>query len=355
MAVAAPGAQPRTRVPRTAAPMRAARLHAFGEPLSVDHVVYPAPRGHEVLLRVAAAGVSGLDVELAGGLLPGMRLPAVLGHEVAGVVEAAGPQAQGVVPGTAVLVHGAWGCGVCAACRSGQEQLCPRRRWCGLGAPGGFAEHLLVPHPRHLVGLARLDPVRATPLGGAGLWAYRAVRRALDRLVPGTAAVVVGTGPSGQMAVQMLKALSAVHVIAVRPEGRRDGAARESGADAVVCGLVPGEVREALEHRPARAVIDTVGSDASLALAAAVVAPQGRVVACGLGRARLAWPLEGVAAEAALTTSWWGSRADLVEVLALAEAGRIFMRTEPFALGEAAAALRAVEQGVVDGRAVLVP
>src|SRR5579864_5109893 len=111
------------------ATMRAALLTAFRSPLQVADIPSPAPRGGEVLVRVAAAGVCRLDVELAGGLLPDLRLPAVLGHEVAGWVEAAGPEARGVILGSAVVVHGGWGCGECATCRAGEEQLCARRRW----------------------------------------------------------------------------------------------------------------------------------------------------------------------------------------------------------------------------------
>jgi alcohol dehydrogenase, propanol-preferring len=165
----------------------------------------------------------------------------------------------------------------------------------------------------------------------------------------------VGAGSLGQMAVQILKALTAVHVVAVDLHGRREAPARESGADAFVDSLDAEAVRDALEHRFAAAVVDLVGSDSSLALACAVVAPQGRVVATGLGAGRLRWSPERMPAEATLTTTRWGSRAELAEVVALAQAGRLFMRTERFPLGAVADALGAVSQGGVDGRAVLVP
>ena len=354
MLVTAGSAPPRGRV-APAARTRAMRLHAFGEPPRPVTLARPVPTGQEVLLRVLATAVDLHDVAAAAGLLPGVHLPAVLGHAVSGEVVAAGPDVCAPAPGTPVAVHGAWGCGVCALCRAGEEQLCARPRWCGSGAAGGFAEHLLVPHARHLVELGGLDPGLAAPLAGEGLWTYRAVRRCLDRLVPGTAAVVLGAGVAGQMAVQMLKALSAVHVIAVDPDPRHEAAARESGADAFVRELDAEAVYEALAHRPAVAVLDLEGSDAGVALGAALVAPQGRVVATGLGLGRLAWSPATVAPEAMLSTTRWGSRSDLVEVLALARAGRIFVRTDRHPLEHAPAALLAVEEGGVDGSAVLVP
>jgi len=353
----APGRRPAGSGVEGAAPMRAAVLSEFGCPPEVVELPRPVPRGAEVLVRVAAAGVCRLDVEAADGLLDGVHLPAVLGHEVAGWVAALGPAAAAasLEPGIPVVVHGAWGCGACARCRAGDEQLCDWRRWCGFGAPGGFAEFLLVPHARHLVALDGLDPTAAAYLGDTGLTPYRAVRRGVDVLLPGTAAVVVGAGALGQVAVQLVKALTPVHVVAVDVDGRREGAARESGADAFVAGLDAAAVREALRHRPAAAVFDMAGTEAARRLAARVVAPGGRVVAVGLGPGGVAWPVARVAPEASLTTTFWGSRAELVEVVALAAAGRIFMRTDPFPLDRVAEAMRCVRDGCVDGRAVLVP
>ena len=338
-----------------AAVMRAARLHAFGEVPRVDRVSVPSLRHGQVLVRVAGAGVCHSDVDLAGGLLPWLPLPAVLGHEVSGWVESAGPGADHLRPGTPVLVFGGWGCGTCRTCRRGDEQLCDVRRWAGVGAPGGFADFILVPGARHLVPLGDHDPVAAVPLADAALTPYRAVRRSIDRLVPGTAAVVLGAGPLGQMAVQIVKALTPVHVVSVDVDPRRRGGARESGADAFVARATHGDVVEALAGRPAAAVFDMVASRESVPLAAAVVAPQGRVVVAGLGPGRLDWSALDVAPEASITTSWWGNRSELGEVVALARSGRIFMRTERFPLEHVDRAMDAVREGMVDGRAVLVP
>jgi propanol-preferring alcohol dehydrogenase len=94
--------------------------------------------------------------------------------------------------GDGVVVHGGWGCGECRDCLAGDEQRCERSRAPGFQADGGYAEALLIPHPRHLVGLGRLDPVRAAPLADAGITPYRAIRRAERWLTSGGRVLVIG-------------------------------------------------------------------------------------------------------------------------------------------------------------------
>src|SRR5262249_31963335 len=164
-------------------PVRAAVLRAFGEPLVLEERAEPEPRGEEVLVRVRAAGVCHSDVHIADGAAQ-VPLPLVPGHEVAGVVDGLGP----------VLVYAAWGCGSCASCRAGDEQLCPLAAEAGWVCDGGYAEALLVPAARYLLPLDGLDPVRAAPLADAGLTPYRAVRRVRALLRRGDTALVLGAG-----------------------------------------------------------------------------------------------------------------------------------------------------------------
>ncbi|HEX6444508.1 MAG TPA: alcohol dehydrogenase catalytic domain-containing protein, partial [Streptosporangiales bacterium] len=207
------------------------------------------------------------------GSLP-YELPFTLGHEVSGSVAALGPGVDGLELGESILVYGPWGCGGCRACSIGAEHLCERARsgrGAGLGRDGGLAEYMVVPSPRLTVPLDGLDPVAAAPLADAGLTPYHAVRRALGLLRPGTSAIVIGVGGLGHVAVQLLKALSSARVVAV---DRRDEAlelATRSGADVALPAPDARELRRAAGGRGAALVVDCVGSDETLRLAAAGV------------------------------------------------------------------------------------
>lgn len=240
-------------------------LHRFRQPLRLVERRRPVPRGEQVLVRVLATGVCHSDVHIADGAVSGIRLPLVLGHEVAGEVPELGP----------VLVYAAWGCGTCAWCRRGEEQLCPDAVEAGWGADGGSAEWMVVPSRRYLIPLGDLDPVRAAPLADAGVTPYRAVRRALPWLTEGDTALVIGIGGLGQFAVQYLKVMARVRVVAVDRDPAKLRRAAELGADET---RLPGE---AASVPPARAVFDFVGARRTLALAAGAVQPGGVIVQVG--------------------------------------------------------------------------
>src|SRR6185503_19666716 len=166
------------------------------------------------------------------------RVPFTLGHENAGWVEKLGPGATGFAPGDPVLVYGPWGCGTCANCRLGMENYCEATGGLGgglAGNDGGMAPYLLVPATRFLIPLGSLDPREAAPLSDAGLTSYHAVKRSLHLLGPGSTAVVIGAGGLGQMAIQVLKALSgATTVVAVDTSVDKLKAAKDLGADEVL-------------------------------------------------------------------------------------------------------------------------
>lgn len=344
--------------------MRAVRLHAAGEPLLVEELPLPEPDDTVVRVRVAGAGVCHTDLHIVDGIQPRVALPRVLGHEVAGHVDAVGPAAAPLLRrlhldiGDAVVVHGGWGCGSCADCRSGAEQRCERSVAPGFQADGGYAEAMLVPHPRHLVRLRTLDPVRAAPLADAGITPLRAVRRALPWLTAGARVLVIGAGALGQFALQLLRIVpesGPTLRIAVRelaPE--RLERAAELGADVGLLAVDPELTVEGLGGRPA-VVLDFVGSDGTLAHAAEVVAPDGLIVLVGEAGGSLAFGMERPTVEAWLTTVAWGSHDDLREVVRLAERGRLAWEVETMPLAEAARAHERLRNGEVRGRIVLLP
>jgi propanol-preferring alcohol dehydrogenase len=317
--------------------MRAAVLHAFGAPLTLEQRPDPRPTGEEVVVRVAACGVCHSDLEAIDGHWPDFPLPRILGHEIAGDTDALG----------GVLVYGAWGCGTCGFCARGEEQLCPAHVSAGHHRDGGYADAVLVPSARHLFPLDGLDPVRAAPLTDAALTSFRAVRRVLPWTSPGASAVVIGAGGLGQFAVQWLKLLSDAHVVAVDPvASKRDRAVALGADDATVAGQ---------PIAPARAVLDFVGSDETMRLAADVVEPAGVVMSVGGAGGRLAFGLGAVPYESVFTTSSWGSRAELAEVLAHARRDELRWEVAALGLDRINDALAMLRGGEVAGRLVITP
>jgi propanol-preferring alcohol dehydrogenase len=342
--------------------MRAIRLTAWAQPAQLVELAAPEPGPGEVLVRVAAAGLCHSDLHLMrwrAGSLP-YELPFTLGHEVAGTVAALGPGADGLEVGEAVLVYGPWGCGRCRACSVGAEHLCDdgrTARGAGLGRDGGLAEYMVVPSPRLTVPLDGLDPVAAAPLADAGLTPYHAIRRALHVLRPGASAIVIGVGGLGHVAVQLLAALSPARVVAVdRREEALEVAAR-SGADVVLPapGLVPRQLRGAAGGRGAALVMDCVGSDETLALAAGAVAPGGHVAVLGLAGGTFPMRFGAVPLETPVIFSNWGTREELAEVVELACAGVIALETERVPLAAVPAAYERLAAGGCRGRLVAVP
>lgn len=337
---------------------------AWQSPPQVVDVPVPEPGPGQVLIKVAGVGVCHSDLHVMdwpAGTLP-YRLPFTLGHETAGWVEATGPGVTRPEPGEAVIVYGPWGCGVCHQCARGAENYCERAAELvaaggGLGADGGMAEYMLVPSPRFLVPLGDLDPRTAAPLSDAALTPYHAIKRSLHRLVPGSAALVVGVGGLGHVAVQLLRALSPAMVIATDVSADKLALAKEAGADH---GLpadqdVAGQVRELTGGRGAALVLDCVGSDKTMGLAAAAAQVDSDVTIIGLAGGTLPVRFGGLPWEAAVTMPYWGTRGELIEVIALSQAGRIRPHVETFPLGEALEVYQRLRDGRITGRAVLLP
>lgn len=344
--------------------MLAVRLHAPGEALRVEEVPDPEPTGTEVRIRVGGAGVCHTDLHIADGTQPRVELPVTLGHEVAGWIDSAAAGAEPLLrhlhlaAGDPVVVHGGWGCGDCRECRSDAEQRCAESRAPGFQADGGYAEAMLVPHPRHLVPLKGLDPARAAPLADAGVTPYRAVRRAEPWLTAGARVLVIGCGALGQFALQFLRLVPPARgdlLIGVRElDPRRLERASELGADIALLDGDAQMARDALGGQ-AEVVFDFVGADSTLALAVGVVAPGGLVLLVGEAGGTLSFGFDGPPIESWLTTVAWGSATDLREVVHLAGRGRLHWNVETMPLASAAAAHARLREGDVEGRLVLVP
>lgn len=352
-------------------------LAAYGAPLCETVADCPEPRGTEVLVRVECCGVCHSDLHIQDGyfrlggdkrldITQGRALPFTLGHEIAGTVAQVGPDAEArsqTKPGDKVAVYPWIGCGLCTACRHGEENNCAAPRHLGVYADGGYASHVLVPHPRYLIAYAPLAPAFAGALMCSGLTAFAALQRLAEHAARGPV-LLIGLGGVGSMGLALARALfgqvsgqvagQAPLVADIDPAKRE--AALGAGAGAAFDPADPGARKAVLAATGGiYAACDFVGSDSSLAFATGVLARGGKVVVTGLlggsfTTAVAMFPIKAMTIEGTLT----GTLAQARALMALAQAGKIApipIRERP--LRDAQAALDALRAGRVVGRIVL--
>ena len=274
--------------------LRRFSLIAYETPLCETVVDCPEPKDSEVLVRIERCGVCHSDLHMQDGYFAladgktldvrsGRTLPFTLGHEIAGVVERAGPDAVGAAPGAKVAVYPWIGCGACAACRAGEENLCSTNRHLGISADGGFASYVLVPHPRYLIDYGSLPPSFGGALMCSGLTAFSALKRLLAHASRGPA-LLVGLGGVGMMGLSIARALFPHPPVVADIDPGKRAAALEAGA-AAAFDPADREARRALLKSTGGGVFaacDFVGSDQSLAFATGALAKGGKVVVTGL-------------------------------------------------------------------------
>ena len=336
---------------------------ACGQDPELMEVPDPAPGPGEVVVKVGAAGACHSDLHVLYELdvAAVWELPMTLGHETAGWVQAVGKGVTDLAEGDPVAVYGAWGCGSCGHCTVGVENYCERPSLVGgggLGANGGLADYLLVPHQRHLVRLPDgLDPVTAAPLTDAGLTPYHAIRRSWPKLTPDATAVLIGVGGLGHVAVQIARATTAAQVIAVDIKPDALELARKVGAHHVLASdeSTAQAIRDLTGGRGADVVIDFVGATATLELARGVARSMGDVTIVGIAGGEIPVSFFSQPYEVSIATTYWGSRPELVELLALAASGQISAERSIYSLEHGAQAYRDLRDNRVTGRAVVVP
>ena len=336
--------------------MKAALMREYHRPLELVDRPVPEPSGAaDVVVRIGGAGVCATDLHAIEGLMEpaGVTLPRVLGHENAGWVEAVGAGVTTVAKGDAVLVYPPFSCGLCVACRRGNDMHCDRHQFTGLSVDGGFAEYVLVSE-RSLLRLPDgVEPAAVAPHADAGLTAYHAVRRLAHLAVPGSTAVVIGVGGVGHIALQLVRELGSSSVIAVDTDERRRRLAAELGADEVVGSA--DAVRELTGGRGADLVFDFVGTDRTHADSAAMLARGGTYSVVGYGGTISIPSTALVVNEHAVVGNLVGTWVDLWELVQLHGAGKVTLKTETHPLDSVNDVLAKLRDGEVTGRAVLVP
>lgn len=234
--------------------MNAVVLNQLGAPLSHERVEVPGPGAHQVLVRVEACGLCGIDVGVAtGGWPQGLRLPRVLGHETVGRVAALGSGVGDLHEGErVVLPRLAWACGRCEHCLGGFEARCGQRLHAGVDVDGGFADYQLAEAGFALAVPRGVDPLDAACLSCAGAIAYRAVREA--GVGPGDVTAVWGVGGIGHLAVQYAR-MAGASVVAVDCTPDKLAMARDLGARDVVLDTTEDPVEAVARHGGAHQVI----------------------------------------------------------------------------------------------------
>jgi propanol-preferring alcohol dehydrogenase len=349
--------------------LRRQSLTAYEAPLRETVVECPRPRGTEVLVRITHCGVCHSDLHIRDGYFTlgegkkldvrsGRTLPFTLGHEIAGVVEETGPAAEGVTPGSSVAVYPWIGCGACAACRRQEENICAAPRHLGINVDGGFATHVIVPHPRYLLSHTPLPAAFAATLMCSGLTAYAALKRlaGVAKLGP---VLLVGMGGVGMMGLALARNLYRHAPLVADVDAAKRVAALSAGAAQAFDPSDPG-ARKALLTSTEGGVYsacDFVGSDRSLAFASGALAKGGKVVVTGLFGGSFTIPVAMFALKAmAMEGIQTGTLAEARELLDLARTGNFaFPPVSERPLVDAQAALEMLQAGNVVGRLILTP
>ncbi|MFZ2737786.1 MAG: alcohol dehydrogenase [Burkholderiaceae bacterium] len=309
----------------------------WGQPLQAALRATPTPTGTEVLVRIKYCGVCHSDVHIRDGYFDlgggkkfhmsdrGMKLPVTLGHEPYGTVIAAGPDAKDVPIGQDQLIFPWTGCGSCARCLEGLDNHCMAPRFLGIQRPGGYADHLIVPHPRYLIDASGIDPAWAATLACSGLTTYSAAVKLLP-IPQDEWVLVLGAGGLGLSAVAMLKALGHTRIVVADLDSNKFTAAREAGA-AVTVNSGAADALEQLKAATGGMIygaIDLVGAAATFALAYAALRKGGRYIVCGLYGGEVPISIVPTVQRAIMIQgSYVGNPQELREVVALAQSGKL--------------------------------
>jgi len=346
-------------------------VQEFGAPLVRAEHPTPTPRDDEVLVRVLAAGVCHSDLHIWHGAYDlghgkklnmadrGLKLPVTLGHEIAGEVVAVGPKVKDVRIGQKYVVFPWVGCGKCKVCERGDENLCLAGRSLGVYQPGGYADHVLVPHAHHLVEIGDLKPEHAAPYACSGLTTYSALKKFAPRVFKGETLVLFGAGGLGLMAILIAKALGGAGVVVIEPDAGKREAALKAGAQAAFDPKAA-DCADAVRRAAGGAVwmvLDCVGSSQTVEQGIGLLTKGGHLVQIGLfgGHVDLPTPSQALRAITYQGT-YVGNLRELKELIQLVRDNNMPpVPTTCMHFSRAFSALLDLEQGKAIGRQILTP
>ena len=340
--------------------MKAVRLHAFHSQPVIDEVPEPTISGPlDVIVKIGGAGVCRTDLHIIEGqwdAAMGTPLPYILGHENAGWVHEVGSAVTNVSVGDTVILHPTPTCGLCRACRAGDDMHCVASTFPGLSTDGGMAEYLLT-SARACVKLdPQTQPKDVAALADAGITAYHAVRKAIPLLYPGTSCVLIGAGGLGHIGIQCLAALTATQIIVVDRNPDALKLAEQLGAQHTVVadGGQVDAVRD-LTCGGAEVVLDFVAEQGAENDGFAMTREAGSYYVIGYGGELHIPTLDIISTERNIVGNIVGTYNELAELMVLAQTGKVTLHTRAYPLDAAADALGDLDAGRVRGRAILVP
>jgi len=341
--------------------MKAARLHAYHEALKLDSVEEPKISGPlDVIVRIGAAGLCRTDLHIQEGQWAEksqVALPYTPGHENAGWVHDVGAGVSNVVPGDTVIVHPFISCGLCRACRRGDDMHCVNGSFPGINRDGGFAEFLLT-SARSVVKLGPgLEPKDIAALADAGLTAIHAVKKAIAVLGAGTRVVVIGAGGLGHIGIQCLKAYTPAEIIVIDPSEQALALAGEMGADHTVKvdGSQVDTVKDMTDGLGAEAIIDFVGEKGAIEDGIAMVQDGGFYYVIGYGENVNVPTIDIISREISFIGNLVGTYTDLQDLMTLTAQGKVTLHTTTYPLDAINDAMADLDGGRLQGRGILIP
>ena len=341
--------------------MRAVQVVGYHDKLQLNDVPAPEITGpHDVIVRIGGAGVCRTDLHILEGqweAKSGVALPYTIGHENAGWVESIGDAVTNVAVGDKVILHPLITCGLCRACRFGDDVHCENSKFPGIDTDGGYAEFLKTT-ARSVVKIDdSLEPADVAALADAGLTAYHAAAKVARMTRPGDTCVVIGAGGLGHIGIQVLSAISALRIVVVDRNPDAVELAKEVGADIgiVADGTHVQQVLDLTGGHGAEAVLDFVGEGGATAEGTAMLRRAGSFFVVGYGENIDVPTIDVISTEINFIGNLVGSYNDLGELMDLAARGKVKLHTSTYALADFQHALDDLDAGRVRGRAILVP
>lgn len=341
--------------------MKAWRVNAYKQPLSYEDVPKPdITEPTDVIVKVGGAGVCRTDLNLINGVWAETLqtpLPFTIGHENAGWVHKIGPSVTSFKVGDPVIVHPVKSCGKCLSCRSGEDMHCENLVFPGLTTDGGYAEYLKTAE-RSLIKLENgVQPQDVAPLADAGITAYRAVKKAAPFAKPGTKVLMIGMGGLGHIAVQLMREFGNADIIALDKNRERLDMALEYGADEAV-EAKEGFISEVLalsENEGVETIIDLVGQTQMHADSMKMLKKGGSYFVIGYGGELRVPSLDIVNNEYNIIGNLVGNYTEFYELMKLHAKGKVQLHSTTYPMKDANKVLQLLDDGKINGRAVLVP
>jgi propanol-preferring alcohol dehydrogenase len=338
-------------IPKT---MKAAVIHAFGQPLQIEEIPVKEPGENQILIKVIACGVCHTDLHACQGDWPVQaKMPLIPGHEALGYVVALGRGVKNVTEGDIVGVPWLFSaCGCCEFCITGWETLCDTQQNGGYSVDGGFAEYVIA-DSRYVAHFPpNIDFTAMAPIICAGVTVYKGLKE--TEVKPGEWVAISGIGGLGHLAVQYAKAMG-LHVAAIDVADDKLALAKRLGAELTVNAKEqdPGEFLKK-ETGGMHGVLVTAPSPIAFKQGISALRRKGTIALNGLPKGSFDLPIfETVINRYTVRGSIVGTRKDMQEAIQFALEGKVKATVRPIKLEDINTVFDEMKKGEIEGRVVL--